>query len=383
MAHDAPVGLLDYFGARRYERAITAAATLDPSTLPLASPWDGSNNLQRLVVDDVFGDVPVNSRGSAMRLPAVARGRNLLVSTISRFPLVQLDPGQQVPYRPTPEAMADAATREAYAAALAEFAATQPTWLYRTDDGTSPALRLAWTVDDLIFYGASCWWVRRGADRFPLTAGRVNQADWKIDDDNRVVINGESQRDEDVIVFYGLHEGILGFGVDALADARSLASIVRQRLKNPVPQIDLHQTEGADLTDDEIDTLIERWATARAGANGGVSFTNKYVQANEMGTGGDAQLMIEARNAAALDLARIIGVSANRLDATSAKASLNYETTTGRNQELVDFDLALYMTPITARLSMDDCCPRGKRIELDLSDFIDRAPSLSGPNNQD
>jgi hypothetical protein len=383
MAHDAPVGLLDYFGARSYERAIQAATT-DPSTLPIASPWSGSSHLQRLVVEDVFGaEVPINSRGSAMRVPAVARGRNLLVSTISRFPLVQLGPGEQVPYRPSPEAMADPATRQAYQAELREFALSQPTWLYRTDDGTSPQLRLAWTIDDLIFYGASCWWRRNDSEGFPLTAGRVNQADWHIDDDNRVVICGEPQDDDQVIVFYGLHEGILTFGVDALRDARSLQSIVRQRLKNPVPQIDLHQESGADLTDDEIDALIERWATARNGGNGGVSFTSKHVKANEMGKDGDAQLMIEARNAAALDLARIIGVSANRLDATSAKASLNYETTTGRNQEFVDFDLALYMTPITARLSLDDCAPRGKRIDLDLSDFTDRAPSLSGPNNQD
>jgi hypothetical protein len=377
------VGLLDYFGARSYERAIQAATT-DPSTLPIASPWSGSSHLQRLVVEDVFGtEVPINTRGSAMRVPAVARGRNLLVSTISRFPLVQLGPGQQVPYRPTPEAMADQATREAYQAELREFALTQPTWLYRTDDGTSPQLRLAWTIDDLIFYGASCWWRRNDSEGFPLTAGRVNQSDWHIDEDNRVVICGEPQRDNEVIVFYGLHEGILTFGVDALRDARSLQTIVRQRLKNPVPQLDLHQESGADLTDDEIDSLIERWSTARNGGNAGVSFTSKHIKVNEMGKDGDAQLMIEARNAAALDLARIIGVSANRLDATSAKASLNYETTTGRNQEFVDFDLALYMTPITARLSMDDCAPRGKRIELDLSDFTDRAPSLAGPNNQD
>lgn len=381
------MGLLDLFGARSYERAIDAASApvTDPSALPIASPWSGSSHLQRLVVEDVFGqDVPINSRGSAMRVPAVARGRNLLVSTISRFPLVQLGAGQQVPYRPAPEAMADPAVRATYADELRAFALTQPSWLYRsTDDGTSPQLRLAWTVDDLIFYGASCWWRRNDSEGFPLTAGRVNQADWHIDDDNRVVIDGEPQDDDQVIVFYGLHEGILTFGVDALRDARSLQSIVRNRLKNPVPQIDLHQEAGEDLLDEEIDVLIDRWVRARNGENAGVSYTSKHIKANEMGKDGDAQLMIEARNAAALDLARIIGVSANRLDATSAKASLNYETTTGRNQELVDFDLALYMTPITARLSMDDCAPRGKRIELDLSDFLDRAPSLSGPNTQD
>lgn len=360
-----------------------AALVRDPSTLPIASPWAGSGSLQRLVVDDVFGtEVPINTRASAMRIPPVARGRNMLVSTISRFPLVQLAAGQQVPRRPN----AETATSDDwlnYEAAVAAFAAGQPSWLYRTDDGTSPQLRIAWTVDDLIFHGVSCWWRRNGTDGFPLTAGRVNQGEWYVDGDNRVVIDGVPQDDDQVILFYGLHEGILSFGYDALRDARSLRAIVRKRLKNPVPQIDLHQTGGDDLNPEERADLVAAWAAARDGENGGVAYTNKWIEAKEMGGQGDAQLMIEARNADAVDLARIIGVSANRLDATSAKASLNYETTTGRNQEFVDFDLALYMTPITARLSMDDCAPRGKRVEFDLTDFIDRAPSLSGPNTQD
>jgi hypothetical protein len=58
----------------------------------------------------------------------------------------------------------------------------------------------------------------------------------------------------------------------------------------------------------------------------------------------------------------MIGVSAGRLDATTPKASLNYETQQGRNQELIDFDLDLYMGPIEERLSLDDCCPRGLHV---------------------
>jgi phage portal protein BeeE len=89
--------------------------------------------------------------------------------------------------------------------------------------------------------------------------------------------------------------------------------------------------------------------------------------------------MIAARNAASLDLARLIGVAASRIDATVDKGSLNYETTTGRNQEFVDFDLALYMTPITARLSLDDVVPRGTHVRFNLADFIAAAPSITGP----
>lgn len=343
-----------------YAERITAGASYvtDPSSLPIASPWASSANLHRIVYEDVFGaDSPVNTRAAAMRVPAVARARNLIVSTICRFPLVAKTAAGRLP--------------------------ESPSWMSRTDDGVSPQLRLAWTVDDLFFYGWSCWARTNGSEGFPLSYSRVNMGDWSLDDDGHVLIDGQIVPHRNVTVFQGLHEGVLTFGYDALRDARQLYAIVRQRLMTPIPGLDLHQVDGADLSDKEIDDLIERWSVARNGGNGGVSYTSRHIEAKEMGGGGDGQLLIEARNAAALDLARVAGITAGMLDATAPKASLNYETKTGRNAEFVDRDLALYMTPITARLSMDDVMPRGQSCDLDLSDFTSATPSPTGPTVED
>ena len=352
------MGLRTALRARRDQQAITAAISLaaDPSTFPISTPW-ASSDLQRIVFEDVFGsEIPANTRAAAMKIPAIARGRNLIVSTIARMPL---------------------------AAATAAGPVTTPQWMINSVDGTTPQHRLAWTVDDLLFSGWSCWYRENYADTgFPRATSRINQGEWSIED-GVVLVRGTEAKPNEVILLPGFHEGILTFGVDALADARSLYGIVRQRLKTPIPAIDLHQTGGADLTDDEIDALITRWAAARNGTNGGVGYTSKDIEAKEMGGEGDAQLMIEARNAASLDLARIIGVHAGMLDATAPKASLNYETTTGRNQEFVDLDLALYMTPLTARLSLDDVMPHGQHAYFDLSDFTAPAPSPSGPALED
>jgi len=346
----------------RYEAAIQAAsweqyAPTDPATMPLATPW-GSSDLQRIVFQDIFGpDYPVNTREAAMRIPAASRARNLMVSAISRNPLVALRADVPIP--------------------------DQPTWLYRSSLCV-PQLRMAWTVDDLIWYGRSLWWRTNNADGSLADAQRVPIEDWGITADLNVEVNGVPVTDPtNIIVFQGIHEGVLSYGIDAVHDARALYVAVRQRLENPIPGIDLHQTGGRPLLDEEIDALIERWAAARKGLNGAVGFTSADIEAKPLQGQDDGALMIDARNAAAVDIARLIGVSASLVDATAPKASLNYETTAGRNVELIDRDTPVYADPIAWRLSMDDICPRGQRIAFNREENLSPAPTTTGPTLED
>lgn len=338
---------------------LTTKRYTDPDMLPIVSPWS-SSDFQRFLWQDIFGEAPpAGTRSEAMKLPAVARSRNLLCSTICRLPMREL-----VGQAPTAE---------------------QPGWITNTGDGSSYQLRNAWTVDDLIFYGWSLWWrTNDPSSGFPTAMARINQDDWTINSDQQVEVDGTVVRDpSQIMVIPGLHEGILSYGADTIEDTRNLYKIVKARLLNPVPQIDLHYTGDAEMTDPEIDALIDRWAAARQGRNGGVGFTNKWIEAKELGAGDDGKLMIAARNAAAVELCRMIGVTASRVDASGTEASLTYETTNGRNQELVDFDLALYMTPITARASMDDVTAAGNRVDFDIADFTAQAPSVTGPDLKD
>lgn len=344
----------------KLEQAVTAAIpgrSYDPTRLPIASPWS-SADLERIVWSDIFDGVKaINSRDTAMRLPAISRSRNLTVGTIARFPVV--------------------------ARAGESNLTEQPGWMSCTTDGLSPQLRYGWMVDDLIFSGWSALWRNNTAGGDIETVERVPLDEWETTDDNEVLVNGSKAGASDVILIPGLHEGILNFGRDVLDDTRTLYANVRARILNPVPQLELHQTGGEQMTDTAIDEMIAGWAAARQGQNAGVAYTNEHITINELGAG-DAQLMIEARNAAAVDCARLVGVHAGMVDATAPKASLNYETATGRNQEFVDFDLALYMTPITARLSMPDVMPApGEYAAFDIADFTAPAPSPTGPNLED
>lgn len=299
------------------------------------------------------------TRLDAMKLPALARGRNAIVSAVCRNPLIELTGNVA-----TPDVQ-------------------QPEWMHATDID-SPVFRIAWTVDDHIFYGMSVWGRLNNEDGTIARTYRIDRSRWTIDSVGRVFIDGSTvpARADEVIVIPGLHDGILNFGT-AISDARDLYAAVRSRIQNPLPNLDLHQTEGEDMTNTQIDDLIVRWAKARQGQNGAIGYTNKAIEAKVLESSSVEQLMIDGRNAAAVDLARLIGVSASVVDATAPKASLNYETTTGRNQQFVDLDLSLYTTPIEARLSMDDVVAKGRHVAFDMSAFTALAAPPTGPTLQD
>ena len=347
--------------APRYERAIQASAYAterDPSLFPIATPWS-SSQLEKIVAEDIFGPdgIRSNNRRSALAIPAVKRGRGLIVTSVSRMPLRAMRRDEILP--------------------------EQPTWLYSTRR-TSPRSRIVWTLDDHMFYGWSCWrrW-NSASTGFPIDVDRVNFGDWHITPDNKVMVCGVEMRDDEVILIPSYQEGILVDSKDALSDIKRLYEIVRDRLNNPVAMTELHQVSGKPLAKTERDEMLDHWRTARKLPGGTVGYTSPEIDLRTHGADGDATLLIEARNAAAVDVARIIGVSAGMVDATTPKASLNYETTTGRNAEFIDLDLEAYMGPIEDRLSLDDIVPAGTRIAFDRGAATAPAMPATGPTLED
>lgn len=336
---------------------IYAGGATDPSRMPFATPWSTSQ-LERWVYTDMFGGLPQNTRESAMSIPVMKRARDLVCTSGGKLPLVELENGTRV--------------------------AEQPYWITHTGDGSTPQHRMAWTIDDLIWYGLSLWW-RNDPDTPEETRQRLNQSDWEINTDRReILVNGVSADPSEVILFTGFNEGVLTAGRTAINDTLDLYGIVRQRIRNPVPNIELHQTGGTPLNKTQKDELLADWRAARADqTTGGVAYTSQWIEVIERGASTDSSLMIDARNAAAVDAARMIGVHAGTVDATAPKASLNYETQSGRNEEFVDFDLDLYLTPIAARLSQDDVCAPRRTVAFDTGDFTTPTPSPTGPVLED
>lgn len=323
---------------------------------PQVEAWVDRSHLEPIdfVLGDLFGlEALPATRRAAMSVPAIARARKLLCSTIARMPLVVYRGADRLP---DPE---------------------QPSWAYRTD-GQVPYLRTLWTVDDLIFYGVSLWHATQAAaDGFPLAYARVPWDMWQVGDAGAILdADGHPYDPDRIAIIEGPDEGILSFGGRTIRTAGALESTVASVATHPF-RLELHQNSGDQLTKKERQDLIGATRAALAD-NEGILFTNQAIETKELGAGGSGDLLIEGRNASAVDCARLVGIPAAMIDATSAGSSLTYETTTGRNAEFWDYGVAAYADPITARLSQDDVVPRGQHTAFDTTELRSLTPNPAG-----
>lgn len=309
------------------------------------SPWQGGQ-LSKVVWADVLGSelLPV-TRAEAMSSPAIARARHKVCSRGGRLPLVALE--------------------------VDEPLAPQPDWLTATAALTSPFHRILWTLDDLVFYGWALWCVDRDDADAITDAYRVPAEWWEFDPDSSgVLVNGDPLPAEQTLLIPGPHEGIVNFASRSVRGSRKLEDLWVRRVVNPVPAVELHQTDNTPLDDEEIGGLVDDWAQALEQNGGAVAYTPHNIDVKTHGQAGH-ELLVEGRNAAAIDAARNVGVPAAMVDASNVNSTLTYETLQGRNLEFAE-DLAMYLDPIAARLSLDDVTPPGTRIAFDTS-------TLTGP----
>lgn len=346
-------------GLREVLRLTEAALAPGTSQTAIRSPWS-TGQLATVVLTDIFGsaDIPV-SRAEAMSVPAVAKARHL-VCGLSRQPLGTWRAADRI---------------------------TDPSFLYRTNTQTPPTTRMLWTLDDLFFGGWSLWAVDRGAGSGALgpilDAVRVPPERWGFSSEGTVLVDSEPVLDaSSVILFSGPYEGLLEAGAGTVRAARNLERAWAKRVATPVPLTELHQVNEDPLEDTEIHALTDEWA-AMLDAGGGVGFTPYNIEAKYPGTVGSSDLFIEGRNAVALDVGRMCSVAASLLEASLSTASLTYTTAQGTRDRFVDETAAFWLTPIEARLSMDDVVPRGQSIKFDLSDLLALPPSGTGPVRED
>lgn len=326
---------------------VTARLGLAPSVqVGLRTPFDdGTSHLHHVTVQDLFGagagDRLPLTRAEAMAIPAVRRARNVLCGTLARVPLRVHGP--------------DGAPR------------TDVTWVSQPDPAVTRSRQVADTLDDLLFYDVSyAVVIARGWDKRPAAIRRVEVH--RVTTPERV--GGDYRIDDrpfpyaDVIRVDGIGGGgILADGARTLRIAGRLEAAAARVSDNPVPALNLQQTDGPTLTGDERRALVSGWVEARK-AGHGVGFTSKGIRADVLGAPAE-HLLIGARQASGTDVARVLGVPADAIDAPSG-SGMTYNNAQARNQALIDYGLANLAAPLEDRWSGNDLVPAGSRVLFDL-----------------
>lgn len=353
------MGLLDRL--KKDTRAIERMS----AGLPLVSPLAGTTSqMSQLVFSEFFaGEVGELTREGALSVPPIKRARDILVGTIASMQLQEWEGDTE----------------------------TTPAWLRNSSSGISPWHRMSATVDDLIFYDWSLWVVQRegGPESQIVDALRMPYERWSIDDTTGAVyVDGSQVSAHEVIVFPGNGSGgILATGAQTIKGYRALERAWIKRAESPIPLVELHKTDDEPLTDgadddeeeNEIGRLTGDWEDARK--NGGTGFTPSNI---ELRVHGDvkADMFVEARNAAVLDVARLLGLPAALLDGSMSTATLTYSTQEGKANEFAMYSIPAWTNPIEARLSLDDVSPAGRVIRFDRSSLVAaQQPAVASPRS--
>lgn len=360
---------LDLFNRAQQLDLNDPALTRSSNARQAVNTWVTGGDLQTIAWSDLFNTIPRGwaTRAEAMRVPAIVKARSVLMALIAPRPLVVLDgtTGKLPPDR-------------------------QPSWLYRTDGLLAPQMRTMQMLDDLIFHEATLLAVRRGAipagqTRGPiLDAVHVPRDRWAVDPDDGVILVDDDEAPADSVVWIpGPWGGLLREGGDVIQGSRDLTRAWTQRARQPLPGLILQETDQNNMTDAEVDVMLERVSEARRSPDGAVMYLPQGITATPIAANDDAALFENGRNALRLDVANFMAMPAAQLDGSPNTASLNYDTRQSQRLDLQDFTLAYWVMPIESRLSLDDVVPRGQRVRFDFTDLDAPTNTPTGAPTED
>ena len=339
------MGIRDIFATRSVETVMPKAGADIAASMPVTS-------LDSLT--PFFGGVNTATREEAMSVPTVARGRNIICSSIASIGLEVID-------RSTGMEIEEATPR-----------------VIRTPDPRVPgSATYVWTCEDLLFYGYAYWQITElFSDTYRVrSVQRVSPARVTIQTNSLAteieyyMVDGSPVPNSGIgslVVFNGNDEGLLNRAGKTIRTGAELERAAAMYAREPVPSMVL-KSNGTALPADRIAKLLDSWGTARR--NRSTAFLNADVTLESVGFDPEKLQLNQARSYVSTELARALGIPAYYVDAETG-SSMTYSNATTQRQTLLDFSLIPLMTSISERLSMPDFVPQSQRVEYDLSDYL-------------
>ena len=299
------------------------------------------------------------ARNRAMQVPAVSRARDLHASVIAAMPLKM--------YRET----WNETTREMDDEYLAPRS-----WLRRPDPSISYETMMAWTFDDIAFFGRAFWYcTSRTSDGYPasftrLPAGSVTTQDqsgpvW-FAPSNEVFFQGGQIDPANLVQFISPLQGWIYSSEQAIATALKIEDARYRNANTAIPSGILKQTGGEPLSAQELADLAAAFNAARS--TNQTAALNEYLSYEATTATPDKMLLIESAQFSALQMAQICNIPPYLLGVPTG----SYAYTNSRESR---WDLWLYGTKtyaecITSTLSGNAILPNGTYVEFDTDEYL-------------
>ena len=297
------------------------------------------------------------ARNRAMSVATISRARDLMASVISCMPLKMYnemwngDEMEQVNIAPR-------------------------SWLRQPDPSVTYPFLMAWTFDDLFFYGRAFWYITaRTQDGYPtaftrLPAGSVTTQDqagpvW-FAPSKEVYFQGNMIDPKDLVQFLSPIQGIVYMSEQTVATAIKLEAARYRNAESSIPAGVLKQTGGEPLSASELADLASAFNAARA--TNQTAALNEFLSYTETTATPDKMLLIDAANYQALECARLTNVPPYLVGVSTG--SYSYQSSEQARADLYIFGVKAYADCIAATLSQNNVLPRGTYVKFDADEYL-------------
>jgi phage portal protein BeeE len=330
-------------------------ATAD-SREPVVKAAAGSN-VGMSQLDNFYAFTQGNNRQRAMSVPAITRARDLLASVIGCTPLKMYNEmwnGEE----------------------MEEVDIAPRSWLRRLDPALPNSTTFAWLFDDLFFTQRAFLAItKRSADGFPMAFQRMPSAMVLTQDQagpvffapsKQIMFSGLPVDHRDVVQFISPIQGLLFTSPNAVLTSLKLEASRMRSAMNSLPNGVLRQVGGEPLSGEELQQLSQSFEAARL--TNTVAALNEFVTYTETTTDPSKQMLVEASEYQALEIARLANCPPYLLGV--ATGSYSYQNSTQARQDLYMFGAKLFMDCIAETLSADNVLPRGTYVKFDIEDYL-------------
>lgn len=272
-----------------------------------------------------------------LSIPSVRKAVHTIAGTISTFELL--------PYNAQGEAMEMTGDRSWLA--QPEPRRTRQATLNRTLSDLIWRDRAVWRITDTSAWGSPVAFER-------IHPNRIQTIENPLDPDivDTWIIDSRETSESRLVIFDGAGiGGLTRYGYDLLTIYGQLQAAAGRYARAPQPYAIL-KNSGADLEKAEITALLDRWDAARETRN--IGYLNDVIDYETIeGYSARELQLVEAREHAALEVARLFALPAFALDANQPGSSMTYGNVVDRRRDLLEA-LRPWLTVIEQTLSLDD-----------------------------